>query len=132
MLRIINEPTTAAIAYGVDHGNEGLYAVYDLGGGTFDISVLRFGQGYLVLATAGDTSLGGDDYDALLAQHWAEQLKIDLSSGSHQDRARWLSSAKQAKEALLPQASVALELRWADQRLPGSISRESSSASSLL
>ena len=64
VLRLINEPTAAAIAYGLDNGSEGLYAVYDLGGGTFDISILRLSQGvFEVVATGGDSALGGDDYD---------------------------------------------------------------------
>lgn len=68
VLRLINEPTAAAIAYGLDNGSEGVYAVYDLGGGTFDISILRLTQGvFEVLATGGDSALGGDDYDQALA-----------------------------------------------------------------
>ncbi|MBU3738991.1 MAG: Fe-S protein assembly chaperone HscA, partial [Rhodoferax sp.] len=68
VLRLINEPTAAAIAYGLDQGREGLYAVFDLGGGTFDISVLRLSQGlFEVVATGGDSALGGDDYDHALA-----------------------------------------------------------------
>ena len=68
MLRLINEPTAAAIAYGLDNASEGVYAVYDLGGGTFDISILRLTQGvFEVIATGGDSALGGDDYDRALA-----------------------------------------------------------------
>jgi molecular chaperone HscA len=64
VMRLINEPTAAAIAYGLDNGSEGVYAVYDLGGGTFDISILRLSQGvFEVVATGGDSALGGDDYD---------------------------------------------------------------------
>src|SRR5207253_6798112 len=71
VLRLINEPTAAAIAYGLEHGSEGLYAVYDLGGGTFDISLLRLTQGvFEVIATGGDSALGGDDFDGVLAD-WA-------------------------------------------------------------
>ena len=71
VLRLINEPTAAAIAYGLDNGSEGLYAVYDLGGGTFDISLLRLTQGvFEVVATGGDSALGGDDFDRALAD-WA-------------------------------------------------------------
>lgn len=69
LLRLINEPTAAAIAYGLDNASEGVYAVYDLGGGTFDISILRLAQGvFEVIATGGDSALGGDDYDAALMQ----------------------------------------------------------------
>ena len=71
VLRLISEPTAAAIAYGLDNGSEGLYAVYDLGGGTFDISLLRLTQGvFEVVATGGDSALGGDDFDRALAD-WA-------------------------------------------------------------
>ena len=68
VLRLISEPTAAAIAYGLDNASEGVYAVYDLGGGTFDISILRLTQGvFEVIATGGDSALGGDDYDHALA-----------------------------------------------------------------
>jgi molecular chaperone HscA len=64
VLRLLNEPTAAAIAYGLDNAAEGVYAVYDLGGGTFDISILRLSRGiFEVLATGGDSALGGDDFD---------------------------------------------------------------------
>ena len=70
VLRLLNEPTAAAVAYGLDSGQEGIIAVYDLGGGTFDISVLRLHQGvFEVLATGGDSSLGGDDFDSLLVDY---------------------------------------------------------------
>lgn len=70
VLRLINEPTAAALAYGLDNDAEGIYAIYDLGGGTFDISILLMQKGvFQVLATAGDTQLGGDDFDAVLAKH---------------------------------------------------------------
>jgi molecular chaperone HscA len=71
VLRLISEPTAAAVAYGLDNGSEGLYAVYDLGGGTFDISLLRLTRGvFEVVATGGDAALGGDDIDRALAD-WA-------------------------------------------------------------
>src|SRR5688572_9315660 len=71
VLRLINEPTAAAVAYGLENGSEGLYAVYDLGGGTFDISLLRLSEGvFEVVATGGDSALGGDDFDRLPAD-WA-------------------------------------------------------------
>jgi molecular chaperone HscA len=64
VLRLLNEPTAAAIAYGLDNASEGIYAVYDLGGGTFDISILRMSRGvFEVLSTGGDSALGGDDFD---------------------------------------------------------------------
>ncbi len=74
VLRLVNEPTAAALAYGLDRGAEGLYAVYDLGGGTFDVSVLRLEKGvFQVLATGGDAALGGDDFDHALAEHFLSQ-----------------------------------------------------------
>src|SRR5690606_3529861 len=73
VLRLLNEPTAAAIAYGLDNAAEGIYAVYDLGGGTFDISILRLSKGvFEVIATGGDTALGGDDFDSAIAA-WAAQ-----------------------------------------------------------
>src|SRR5450830_1170316 len=74
VLRLLNEPTAAAIAYGLDKRAEGTFAIYDLGGGTFDISVLRLSQGvFEVLATGGDSALGGDDFDAVIAQWFCTQ-----------------------------------------------------------
>jgi molecular chaperone HscA len=99
VLRLISEPTAAAIAYGLDNASEGLYAVYDLGGGTFDISILRLTQGvFEVIATGGDSALGGDDYDHALAD-------LVLSQTGHKvhrdaDKAALLVSARAAKEAL--------------------------------
>ncbi|MCF8531459.1 MAG: Fe-S protein assembly chaperone HscA [Reyranella sp.] len=78
VLRLVNEPTAAALAYGLDKGSEGLYAVYDLGGGTFDFSLLRLEKGvFQVLATGGDASLGGDDFDRAIAERMLEQRKSD-------------------------------------------------------
>jgi molecular chaperone HscA len=99
VLRLINEPTAAAIAYGLEHGSEGLYAVYDLGGGTFDISLLRLSQGvFEVVATGGDTALGGDDIDHALAD-WA-LVQTGLVARSAQDKRSVLVAARRAKEAL--------------------------------
>ncbi|MDP0267974.1 Fe-S protein assembly chaperone HscA [Glaesserella parasuis] len=85
VLRLLNEPTAAAIAYGLDSGQEGVIAVYDLGGGTFDISILRLSRGvFEVLATGGDTALGGDDFDHLLANWIAEQAGIQPNTVSQQ------------------------------------------------
>ncbi len=78
VLRLVNEPTAAALAYGLDKGTEGLYAVYDLGGGTFDFSLLRLEKGvFQVLATGGDTALGGDDFDRVIAERMLEERKKD-------------------------------------------------------
>ena len=108
VLRLINEPTAAAVAYGLDHGSEGLYAVYDLGGGTFDVSLLRLSKGvFEVVATGGDAALGGDDFDHLLAD-WA----LDDSSRravSAADRGALLRAARAAREALSSQDSVLLD-----------------------
>jgi molecular chaperone HscA len=74
VLRLLNEPTAAAVAYGLDQAQEGLFAVYDLGGGTFDFSVLKLSKGlFEVVSTGGDTALGGDDFDALIAQYFLDQ-----------------------------------------------------------
>jgi molecular chaperone HscA len=99
VLRLINEPTAAAIAYGLEHGSEGLYAVYDLGGGTFDISLLRLSQGvFEVVATGGDSALGGDDYDHALAD-WVLQ-RAGLQAETAQDKRGVLVAARAAKETL--------------------------------
>ncbi|PIM54919.1 Fe-S protein assembly chaperone HscA [Roseateles chitinivorans] len=107
VLRLINEPTAAAIAYGLDNGSEGLYAVYDLGGGTFDISLLRLTRGvFEVVATGGDAQLGGDDFDRLLAD-WA-LAQAGLSATSAADKRRVLVAARQAKESLTDAERVTL------------------------
>ena len=99
VLRLINEPTAAAIAYGLDNASEGIYAVYDLGGGTFDISILRLSAGvFEVIATGGDSALGGDDYDRALAD-WLLQTS-GLAVASREDQARLLAAARQCKETL--------------------------------
>jgi len=99
VLRLISEPTAAAIAYGLDHASEGVYAVYDLGGGTFDISILRLTQGvFEVIATGGDSALGGDDYDHALVDLVLAQTGRAI--GSDADRSAMLVAARAAKEAL--------------------------------
>jgi len=99
VLRLISEPTAAAIAYGLENGSEGLYAVYDLGGGTFDISLLRLTSGvFEVVATGGDSALGGDDFDAALAE-WA-LLQSRLEATTPQDKRAVLVAARAAKEKL--------------------------------
>ncbi len=110
VLRLISEPTAAAIAYGLDNASEGVYAVYDLGGGTFDISILRLTQGvFEVIATGGDSALGGDDYDHALADFVVAQagLKIDGDA----DKAGVLVAARAAKEALSATDSIAFDAR---------------------
>ncbi len=99
VLRLINEPTAAAIAYGLDHGSEGLYAVYDLGGGTFDVSLLRMAAGvFEVVATGGDSALGGDDFDHRLAD-WALGQTGSVAE-TPQDKRAVLVAARAAKEKL--------------------------------
>ncbi|MDF3865725.1 Fe-S protein assembly chaperone HscA [Pseudomonas denitrificans (nom. rej.)] len=108
VLRLLNEPTAAAVAYGLDKSAEGLVAIYDLGGGTFDISILRLTRGvFEVLATGGDTALGGDDFDHAIAGWIIEQAGIsaDLDPGAQR---RLLQTACAAKEALTDSASVAV------------------------
>ena len=103
VLRLINEPTAAAIAYGLDQGAEGVFAVYDLGGGTFDVSILRLTRGvFEVMATGGDSALGGDDYDRALADWVLQQAGAslhvaDLPAG---ERAHLQAEARRVKEAL--------------------------------
>jgi molecular chaperone HscA len=106
VLRLINEPTAAAIAYGLDNGSEGIYAIYDLGGGTFDISVLRLTRGvFEVMATGGDSALGGDDYDQALAAWVLQQAGLG-SVADAAERAALHREARRVKEQLSTQATV--------------------------
>lgn len=111
VLRLVNEPTAAALAYGLDQGAEGLYAVYDLGGGTFDISVLRLEKGvFQVLATGGDAALGGDDFDHALAEHMLSARGVGegtLSAGAVKSV---LAAARAAKEDLTDSDTVTVDL----------------------
>lgn len=106
VLRLISEPTAAAVAYGLDNASEGLYAVYDLGGGTFDISLLRLTRGvFEVVATGGDAALGGDDIDHALAD-WA-LAQLGLQATTPRDRRAALVASRAAKEALTDAPAVA-------------------------
>jgi molecular chaperone HscA len=110
VLRLLNEPTAAAIAYGLDQAEEGTIAVYDLGGGTFDISILRLSRGvFEVLATGGDSALGGDDFDRTIAEWIRQQVGLDESLDPTEQRVL-LEMAKFAKEELTDVDSVELEL----------------------
>lgn len=110
VLRLLNEPTAAAIAYGLDSGQEGVIAVYDLGGGTFDVSILRLSRGvFEVLATGGDTALGGDDFDQVLAQWIAEQAGVSLQGDHHLNR-QLLNVATKTKIALSDADAVTIQL----------------------
>jgi molecular chaperone HscA len=99
VLRLINEPTAAALAYGLDNGSEGLYLIYDLGGGTFDVSLLRLSRGvFEVVATGGDSALGGDDFDRALAS-WA-LAQSGFAAVTPHDKQAVLTAARATKEAL--------------------------------
>ena len=119
VLRLLNEPTAAAVAYGLDSGQEGIIAVYDLGGGTFDISILRLSKGvFEVLATGGDTALGGDDFDHLIADWVVEQTQLKPQTANQQREL--ITLASQAKIALSTEKSAVIS--W--QNFSVEISRE--------
>ena len=126
LLRLINEPTAAAIAYGLDNASEGVYAVFDLGGGTFDISVLRLTQGvFEVMATGGDSALGGDDYDQALAAWVLSQVNpsdpaIHTDSG---DWARLRLAARACKETLTLQDSALFSAELSQGPISVAVSR---------
>ena len=110
VLRLLNEPTAAAIAYGLDSGQEGVIAVYDLGGGTFDISILRLSKGvFEVLATGGDSALGGDDFDHLLADYLMELAGLEAPLSAEKNRAL-LNIATATKIAFSEQDSVDVDV----------------------
>jgi len=108
VLRLLNEPTAAAIAYGLDNSSEGIYAVYDLGGGTFDISILKLTKGvFEVLATGGDSALGGDDFDHRLFCWISEQA--GLAPLSEEDGSLLMAKAREAKELLSNQTDTRID-----------------------
>lgn len=108
VLRLLNEPTAAALAYGLDHASEGVYAIYDLGGGTFDISILRLSKGvFEVLSTGGDSALGGDDFDHALMQMVLQS--VGITELSPEDRRSILLKCKSAKETLSSHPVVLIE-----------------------
>ncbi len=110
VLRLLNEPTAAAIAYGLDSGKEGVIAVYDLGGGTFDISILRLHKGvFEVLATGGDSALGGDDFDQLLADYLKKQLGLENNTDPHINQ-KIIDEAVKIKIVLSQQDSALLNI----------------------
>ena len=122
VLRLINEPTAAAIAYGLDNASEGVYAIYDLGGGTFDVSILRLTQGvFEVIATGGDSALGGDDYDHALAQWVLEQTGIAAVSAA--DKVLVTQAARACKEALSGHDSVKFDALLGHAELHLSVTR---------
>jgi len=127
VLRLVNEPTAAALAYGLDNGAEGLYAVYDLGGGTFDISLLKMQKGvFQVKATGGDAALGGDDFDHAIAEHLLAERKDggatdDLDAS---DAKRLLKAARTVKESLTDQDSVEVTVPLNGKETKHSVTRE--------
>ncbi len=111
VLRLLNEPTAAALAYGLDKRKEGLFAIFDLGGGTFDISILKLDGGvFQVLTTGGDSRLGGDDFDRDVAEHFLKQQGKEPSECPPDVAARALAAARKAKEALTDNEKVAIEI----------------------
>lgn len=117
VLRLVNEPTAAALAYGLDQGAEGLYAVYDLGGGTFDISLLRLQQGvFQVLSTGGDAALGGDDFDHAIAEFVLREAGVQAPSLI--DAKTLLVESRRAKEALTaaPKAELTFHINGKEIR----------------
>ncbi len=116
VLRLLNEPTAAAVAYGLDQGSSGVIAVYDLGGGTFDISIMRLSRGvFEVLATGGDSALGGDDFDRALAE-WLRAQAALPEALTPQEQRGLMDTACAAKEALSASASVAVNVNgWSGQ-----------------
>ena len=117
VLRLLNEPTAAAIAYGLDNAAEGLYAVYDLGGGTFDISILRLTKGvFEVLAAGGDSALGGDDFDQAIYRWAVAEAGLDAASLTPEDVRGLLDHARTAKEALTDAAQTTIALTLSGER----------------
>ncbi|HEX5785084.1 MAG TPA: Fe-S protein assembly chaperone HscA, partial [Burkholderiaceae bacterium] len=126
VLRLLNEPTAAAIAYGLDKAAEGTFAVYDLGGGTFDISILRLSQGvFEVLATGGDSALGGDDFDHAIAQWFCAQHGVaGLAALAPAAQRSLLAAARAAKERLSDHDTAPVALQGAcGQALQAILSR---------
>src|SRR4029450_2442253 len=124
VLRLINEPTAAAVAYGLDNGSEGLYAVYDLGGGTFDISLLRLSRGvFEVVATGGDSALGGDDFDRALAS-WG-LARAGFTAETPRDTQAGLSAPRTAKEALTEAKEAEFHAALSTGALRVSVDRDS-------
>ena len=115
VMRLLNEPTAAAVAYGLDQGSTGIYAIYDLGGGTFDVSILRLNKGvFEVLATAGDSALGGDDMDRLIAEWVLDELNQEETSASSQFLRQVMVAARKAKEELTELDSARITLQMPD------------------
>ncbi|RDH92181.1 MAG: Fe-S protein assembly chaperone HscA [endosymbiont of Seepiophila jonesi] len=125
VLRLLNEPTAAAVAYGLDKGAEGVHAIYDLGGGTFDISILRLNKGvFEVMSTGGDSALGGDDFDQVVAEWIMAQVGIQ-DDADHMTLRRLMQDACSAKEGLTEADAVPLDIELPDgSRWQGSLDFE--------
>jgi len=124
VLRLINEPTAAAIAYGLDNSSEGTYAVFDLGGGTFDISILNLSKGvFEVLATGGDSHLGGDDFDHLLMSDIISKQKT-VPSLSDSDKAILLAQSRSVKEQLSAVSEVVFKATLSDCTIEASVTAQ--------
>ncbi len=125
VLRLLNEPTAAALAYGLDTGAEGLYLIYDLGGGTFDVSLLRLSKGiFEVIATGGDTALGGDDFDHLLAEDALKHLNLSLAQLSPKEKRHAILEARRVREALTEKEEELFKLSDAKEVLVTRLSFE--------
>lgn len=123
VLRLLNEPTAAAIAYGLDNASEGTYAIYDLGGGTFDISILKLTRGvFEVLATGGDSALGGDDFDARIAM-WVRE-KAGITALSREEEAHLLAAAREVKEALSQAEAIDCRFSYRGKVVSISVTRD--------
>ncbi|QYZ65347.1 MAG: chaperone protein HscA [Gammaproteobacteria bacterium (ex Lamellibrachia satsuma)] len=125
VLRLLNEPTAAAVAYGLDKGAEGVHAIYDLGGGTFDVSILRLNKGvFEVMSTGGDSALGGDDFDQVVAEWIMIQAGIQ-DDADHMTLRRLMQDACSAKEGLSEVDTVPLDIELPDgSRWQGSLDLE--------
>ena len=127
LLRLLNEPTAAAIAYGLDSQADSTILVYDLGGGTFDVSVLKLQGGvFQVLATGGDVALGGDDFDLKLSDWLAQQLQLD-SGATRAHRAQLLQQARAIKEHLSHHQHYDQQYQLQDHQRPPQLSAASNS-----
>ena len=123
VLRLLNEPTAAAVAYGLDTGSEGVVAVYDLGGGTFDISLLRLNRGvFEVLSTGGNTSLGGDDFDQKIAA-WMVSNSGFKDEITHVQFRSLMLKAREIKESLSEKDAVAVGIETEGLKFSGELTR---------
>ncbi|MDG1937338.1 MAG: Fe-S protein assembly chaperone HscA [Pseudomonadales bacterium] len=125
VLRLINEPTAAAVAYGLDKADDRHIVVYDLGGGTFDVSILQLSEGvFEVLATGGDSALGGDDFDLAIVAWALSEAEITQAELSAQNYRRLLLDARNAKQSLTDNASVGLSIQSSTVSWAGELTRD--------